>query len=137
MVATAPVSPDFLGPELLQLSRTAGEHPAARPFTQLTAYVDDLEMALLILPVDPALPGLAEITGPDRGRLLTRHIKDCRDTIVRRAEWTIRRYVPARRCELAFTIATEATGRLTERDVRVHVFADDRGRVHHENMEAI
>ena len=137
VVATAPVPPDFLGPELLHLSRTAGEHPAARPFSQLATYVDDLEMALLILPVDPALPGLAEITGPDRGRLLSRHIKDSHDVIVRRADWTIRRYIPARHCELAFTIALEATGRLTKRDVRVHVFADDRGRVHHVNMEAL
>ena len=137
VVATAPVSPDFVGPELLHLSRTAGEHPAARPFAQLAVYVDDLEMALLILPVDPALPGLAEITGPDRGRLLSRHIKDCHDGIVRRADWAIRRYIPARRCELAFTIAIESTGKLTERDVRVDVFADDRGRAHYQNMEAV
>ena len=137
VVATAPVSPDFLGPELLHLSRAAGEHPAARPFTQLAAYVTDLEMALLILPVDPALPGLVQITGPDRGRLLRRHLKDCHDAIVRRADWTIRRYIPARRCELVFTIATEAGGELTKRDVRVYVFSDDRGRAHHENMEAL
>ncbi len=137
IVATAPVSPDFLGPELLHLSRTAGEYPAARPFTQLAAYVDDLEMVLLILPVDPALPGLAEITGPGRGRLLTQHIRDCHDAIVRRADCTIRRYIPAQRCELAFTITIEAPGGVTKREVRVHVFADDRGRLHHENMEAL
>ena len=95
VVVTAPVSPDFLGPELLHLSRTTAEHPAARPFTQLAVYVEDLEMVLLILPVDPSLPGLAQITGRDRGRLLTRHIKDCRNAIVRRADWSIRRYVPA------------------------------------------
>lgn len=137
VVVTAPVSPDFLGPELLHLSRTAAGHPAARPFTRLAVYVEDLEMVLLILPVDPALPGLAQITGRDRGRLLMRHIKNCHDAVVRRADWAIRRYIPARRCELAFTIATEGSGGLTERDVRVHVFADDRGRIHHENMEAI
>jgi len=137
VVAIAPVSPDFLGPELLHLSRTAVEHPAARPFTKLAVYVDDLEMALLILPVDPALPGLAEITGPERGRLLTRHVKDCHDAIVRRADWAIRQYVPARRCELAFTFATETRGELTERDVRVQVFADDRGRTHDDNMKAL
>ena len=137
IVATAPVSPDFLGPELLHLSRTAGEYPAARPFTQLAAYVDDLETALLILPVDPALPGLAEITGPGRDRLLTRFVSDCHNAIVRRADWAIRQYIPAQRCELAFTITIEAAGEVTERDVRVHVFADDRGWVHHENMEAL
>ncbi len=138
IVGTVPVSPDFLSPEILHLCRAAESHPAARPFTRLAAYVDHLEMALLILPVDPALPGLAEITGSDRGRLLAPHIRECADgAIIRQADWTLHRYVPARRCELALDVGVEAGGRLVKRRVRVDVFSDDRGGLHHRNMQVV
>lgn len=138
VIATAPVSPDFLGPELLHLSRNATSHPAAEPFTELAAYIEDLEMALLLLPVDPALPGLAEITGRERGLLMARHIPECHEgAVIRRADWRLRRYVPARRCELAMKIGLEARGRVTERDLHVHIFSDDRGQLHHENLEKL
>ncbi len=137
VVATAPVTPDFLGPELMRLCRTVETHPSSQPFTKLATYVDDLEMALLILPIDPGLPGLAEITGRDRGKLLSQNIDDFGGALVRRADWTIRRYVPAQRCDLAFAVTTEAAGRLTTRDLRVSVFGDDRGQIHHRNMEMI
>ncbi len=138
IVGTTPVSPDFLSPEILHLCRAAEAHPTARPFTRLAAYVEDLDMVLLVLPVDPALPGLAEITGSDRGRLLTPHIRECADgAVIRQADWTVRRYVPARRCELSLDIGAVAGNHLLKRRIRVDVFSDDRGNLHHRNMQVV
>ncbi|MCH7550099.1 MAG: carboxypeptidase-like regulatory domain-containing protein [Proteobacteria bacterium] len=126
IVGTTPVSSDFLSPEILHLCRAAEANPAARPFTRLAAYVDDLDMALLLLPVDPALPGLAEITGGERGRLLAPHIRECADgAIIRQADWTVHRYIPARRCELALDVHTVAGSHMLKRRIRVDVFSDD------------
>ncbi len=138
LVATAPVSRDFLSPELLHRCRVARLHPAVRPFTRLATYVDDLEMALLLLPVDPALPGLVEITGHNRGRLLSPHLEECRrGGVVRRADWTVHRYQPVRRCELSLDVDVEAAGSLRQRRVLVTIYADDSGAVHHRNMKAV
>lgn len=138
IVGTTPVSSDFLSPEIMHLCRAAEANSAARPFTRLAAYVDDLDMALLLLPVDPALPGLAEITGGERGRLLAPHIRECADgAIIRQADWTVHRYIPARRCELALDVRTVAGSHMLKRRIRVDVFSDDRGSLHHRNMQAV
>ena len=138
IVGTMPVSPDFLCPEVMHLCRATESHAAARPFTRLATYVDDLEMALLILPVDPSLPGLSEITGRQRGRLLSPYIQGWDEAaVVRRADWTMHRYIPARRCELAIVVGAEVGGRAVTRQVRVDVFSDDRGGLHHRNMQVV
>jgi hypothetical protein len=135
IVATAPVSTDFLSPELLHRCRVAKLHHSVQPFTELATYVDDLAMGLLLLPVDPALPGLVEITGNQRGRLLTPHLDECNGGgVVRRADWRVHRYRPARRCELSLNVEVETAEGLRRRRVLVTIYADDRGALHHRNM---
>ena len=138
VVATAPVTPDFLSPELLYRCRVAKLHHAVQPFTRLATYVDDLEMGLLVLPIDPALPGLVEITGNDRGRLLSPHLEECNGGgVVCQADWKVQRYRPARRCELLLDVTVRAAGGLRQRRVLVTIYADDRGALHHRNMNEV
>ena len=138
VVATAPVSADFLSPELLYLCRVAKQQQAVQPFTRLATYVEDLEMGLLLLPIDPALPGLVEITGKDRGKLLSPHLEECNGGgVVRRADWKVQRYRPARRCDLSLDVTVEAAGTLRQCVVLVTIYADDRGALHHRNLNEV
>ena len=139
LVATARVPADFLSPELMYRCRAAAKHPMAEPFNQLAVYIADLEMAVVLLPVDPALPGLAEITGPDGARLLSPYLTECRQGAkVAELHREFCRYRPWRSCVLRLAAGlTGVNGGPKGRVVYVKIFADDRGELLDQNLRAL
>ncbi len=139
LVATFPVPPDFLSPELMYRCRAAAKHPMAEPFNQLAFYLDDLEMAAVLLPIDPALPGLAAITGREGAGLLSRHLVECRKGAkIAEVRREFCRYRPWRSCVLRLaTSLAGSNGRPNGRIVYVKIFADDRGEMHDHNLRAV
>jgi hypothetical protein len=136
LVGTVPVPPDFLSPELLFRCRAAQRHPAAAPFAQLATYIEDLEMAVVLLPIDPALPGLADVTGGDATKIVARHLPECRrGAILRQVGSAITRYSPysGALVRMEAVIANGAAPQ-SRRAIYVKVFCDDRGELYHRNL---
>ncbi len=139
LVGTVPVPPDFLSPELMFRCRSAQRHPAAVPFSQLAAYIEDLEMAIVLLPIDPALPGLADVTGGEAVKIVARHLPECRKgAILRQVGSAITRYSPYNGAlvRLEAVLANGAAPQ-SRRAVYVKVFSDDRGELYYRNLESL
>ncbi len=138
VICTFPSDPGFLSPELLALCAEARDHPAARPFHHLAAYVEGLSMGLVILPLDPALPGLARMTGFNGPGLLAPFLPECRRgaTIIG-SDWTLRHYKPGLRCVLRFDVSLGGADGTSSRAVYAKIFCDDRGRALHAEMDSL
>ncbi len=134
LVGVVPSDRSFLSPELLARCAETRNHPGAVPFHRLAAYIDELQMGLLILPLDLDLPAFAEVTGAGGPRILEPLLPECKAGVsITHADWTLRRYKPAMSCVLRFEV-TLASAR---RAIFVKVFRDDRGRELHENMQSV
>lgn len=136
LIGTVPATQDFLSPEVLSRCRAAQEHPVARPFRELFLYRRDLQMAFLVFPMDPGLPALAEITGPDGPRLLASHLSSSwNGDAPKRLDWVVRRYAPSRRCSLRIDLRAGGAG--GHRAVHANIFADGRGDAHFQNIRSL
>ncbi len=136
LVGTVPVSPDFLGPEIRSRCRAARNHAAAAPFRRLCVYAKNLQMAVLLFPVDPGLPGLTEVIGPIGARLLAPHLEECRrGAEIVGATWQLVHYRPSARCVVKVDL--QLAGNPVPRSVFVKVFADDHGGLHWNNLRAV
>lgn len=136
LLGVAPVASGYLGPELDERSRALRDHPWVKPFCRLSSYVEDLRLALLFFPLDPVLPGLAEITGTEGERLLASFLPDCRaGAKVERIDCELQHYKPFERAVLRVRAklsgSLDAAARPT---VYVKLFADDRGRSSYEGL---
>lgn len=139
VVGVLPVTRDFLNPELLARCRAARGHPAAGPFQELSTYVDHLEMALVVLPIDPGLPGLAALTGDEAAGVLSPYLgSNGHGARIEDVRWTLGRYKPFRRCTLRLSATTaHPDGARRERRLEALIYADDRGERHHANLRAV
>ncbi len=139
LVGTVPVSPDFLGPEIQSRCRAARGHEAAAPFRRLCVYAKNLQMAVLLFPVDPGLPGLTEVIGPDGARLLAPHLEECRNGAeITGAAWELLHYRPSARCVVRVDLnLAKAHAHPWTRSVFVKVFGDDRAGIHWHNLRAV
>lgn len=139
LVGTLPATPDFLAPELMVRCRAAEDHPAVQPYCRLATFVGEVQMALLVFPVDPCLPALAELTGPEALIVLAPYLNhNPPGTTVTRTDWALRRYRPAARCGLRIEAEfSGGNGLAPQRVVQARIFADDRGAALYRNMQSL
>lgn len=136
ILGTAPVTPAFLEGELGDRCREAEGHPALAPLRRASVYLEDLQMALVVFPVDPALPALADLTRPEGGDLLARYVPECRQGAqLQGIDAKLRVYKPGVRAVLRIeaTFARPA-GR---RAVFAKVFSDERGAANYQDQLAL
>lgn len=129
VLGVSPFGPDFFGPELLERARALRGHPSTSPFRELVTHVPEHDLALMVFPLDPALPGLSEASGFAAAELLTQHLPECqRGARITDVKCELRHYKPFNRTVLRLTAALEEPdGGTGERSVYAKLFADDRG----------
>jgi hypothetical protein len=138
LVGVVPSDRSFLCPDLLARCAETQDHPGAAPFHRLAAHIGELQMGLLILPLDPDLPALAEVTGAAGPGILGAILPECKEgASITRVDWTLRRYKPAMSCVLRCEVTlTDAAGP-ARRAIFAKIFRDDRGRELHDNMKFV
>ncbi len=137
LLGTTPVGPGWLEAELGGACRAAEGHPAIAPFRHAGAYLEGLRMAVVLFPVDPELPALAEVTGPRGAVILGPHLPECRGGAgLAGISAELVHYKPCSRCVLRVT-ASFGAGGAAPRRVFVKLFADDRGAGSHRSLEAL
>jgi len=134
----APVAADFPGPELEQRCENLRDHPLAAPFRRLALRVTNLELGLLLFPVDPGLPALAEVTGTEAARLFAPHLPECQaGARIERIECELRHYKPGERAVLRVRATLLSATNVTQRTVYAKLFADQQGAVCHAELRAL
>jgi aminoglycoside phosphotransferase (APT) family kinase protein len=135
LLGVAPATLELLDPGLEQRCRDLRGHPWARPFRELATRVEELQLALLLFPMDPELPALAEVTGSAGASILARMLPECRaGAEVAGVECALIRYKPLDRA----VVKIRATLRgAPERIAYAKFFADDQGAAHFRNLTAL
>lgn len=139
LLGISPVSAGFPGTALEERCRRLRSHPAVAPFRELVLFLEHLQLGLFFFPVDPSLPGLAEITGTEGGRLLAPFLPECgAGSEIERIECELRHYKPFNRAVLRVraTLAGRGVSR-SERAVYVKAFDDDRGDACYRELAAL
>jgi hypothetical protein len=142
LLGVSPVGAEFPARDVMERARVLRDHPAVSPFTQLAVHVRDLQLGLMLYPLDPALPGLAAITGSDGARLLASFLPECRrGAEVERIECELMHYKPFNRAVLRVRALLSrrdgASASASRRTVYVKVFYNDRGAVNHEELASL
>jgi hypothetical protein len=139
LLGTLPVTPDFLGPELLDCCRSAQGHPEVTPFERLACFVPEVQMGVYFFPVDPALPALIEATSADSGQLVAPFIPElCDGMHIKETQAQPLNYKPGTRCVVRFTLRLSGPGgQQRRRVVYGKFFADDRGAKLHQDMQTL
>ena len=138
LCGAAPVAADFPEPELEQRCQSLRDHPLAAPFQRLALWVTSLELGLLLFPVDPGLPALAEVTGPEAARLFAPHLPECRaGARIEGIECDLRHYKPGERAVLKVRSTLRTGTNVTHRTVYAKLFADQQGAVCHAELQAL
>lgn len=139
-LGVSPVPPDFPWPVLRDASEAITAVPTAMGFTDLIAHVPGLDLALLLFPLDPGLPSLAELTGPNGCEALEPYLPQ-RDgaTSSALADLEILQYKPFARAVLRLT--TDHVGAdpstASQSSIYAKLFADDRGAAVHSAMRRL
>ena len=98
----------------------------AEPFARLTTYVPALRMAIQMLPLDPGLPALLEVTGPRRCAFLAQYLPECRaGAIVEDVRIELRQYNRGIRAVLRCSPRFAGTPAPPEHSVYVKIMKDD------------
>jgi hypothetical protein len=135
---TAPVAADFPGPELEQRCQRLQDHPLAAPFRRLALRVTSLDLGLLLFPLDPGLPALADVTGPEAARLFAPHLPECRaGARIEGIECELRHYKPGERAVLRVRSTLRTGADASERTVYAKLFADEHGATCHAELQAL
>ena len=135
---TAPVATDFPGPEMEQRCQGLRDHPLAAPFRRLAIWVGSLDLGLLLFPVDPGLPALAEVTGPEAARLFAPHLPECQaGARIEAIECELRHYKPGERAVLKVRSTLRTGTNTTQRTIYAKVFSDQHGAVSHAELQAL
>lgn len=139
LLGVAPVGPEYLASMLQERGGSLRDHPAAAPFRELALRVDELQLALMFFPLDPALPALAAITGTGGGRLLQPHLPECRQGArVERIACELRHYKYFDRAVLRVQAQLSGPGAgVSQRAVYLKLFADERGAAAHHDLTAL
>jgi hypothetical protein len=136
LLGTAPETAEFLRVEEGRCRALRG-HPAVAPFREVAVHVGELELALRLFPLDPALPALAELTGSGGAALLSPYMSECRaGATVERVEWELRHYKPFKRAVLRIT-ASFSGPNAPPRPLYAKLFHDDRGSKFHAELAAL
>jgi aminoglycoside phosphotransferase (APT) family kinase protein len=139
LLGITPVTPEFLRRELEERCPDLRDHPWAAPFRELATYVEELRLALLLFPLDPALPGLAEGTGSAAAPVLAALLPECRaGAEVVGVECDLVRYKPFDRAVVKFRATVRGPQTLVQRRTAyAKFFADDQGAAHFRNLTAL
>ena len=135
----APVGAGFPGPDLERRCQELGAHPEAAPFDRLALRLEALPIGLLFFPLDPAMPALAEVTGPAAPGLLAPHLAECRSGArIESSAHELRHYKPGERAVLKVRLAFAAeSGAPPARTVYVKLFANEHGAVSHRDLQVL
>jgi aminoglycoside phosphotransferase (APT) family kinase protein len=135
----APAAPELLDSELKEQRCMLRGHAWAKPFRDVGLYLEDLRLALLLFPLDPALPGLAEMTGSEGARLLAASLPECAaGSRIERIDCTLAHYKPFKRAVLRIRVALRAPlNGAHERIVYAKFFADEQGAIAFRNLAAL
>ena len=134
----APATPEFLDSVKEQRRRLRG-HAWAAPFPDLALYLEELQLALLFFPLDPALPGLADITGSDGARLLATALPEgFAGARIERIACSLAHYKPFKRAVLKIRASFPGPrARARHRNVYAKFYANDRGAEVFRNLSAL
>ena len=136
LLGVSPVGAGFPGREVLERARILRDHPAVSPFVQLAVHVQYLQLGLLLYPMDPALPGLAAITGSGGAQLLASFLPECRrGAKIERIECELKHYKPFNRAVLRVLALLSSPA--AQRAVYVKAFYNDRGATSHRELAAL
>lgn len=136
-LGAAPVTREYLGAQIQARSRALQGHPWVQPFGRRTWFVEELRLALLLFPLDPALPALAEITGSDGARVLGACLAaGLPHAQPARLHCELRRYSPLDRAVLRVQAEPAGEG-APGRAVYVKLFADESGASSYANLVAL
>jgi aminoglycoside phosphotransferase (APT) family kinase protein len=135
----APAAPELLDTELGEQRRLLRGHPWARPFRDAALYLVDLRLALLFFPLDPGLPGLAEITGSEGARLFAASLPECRaGARVERLDCTLAHYKPLKRAVLRIQASLRGPGAHAEqRNAYAKFYSDERAAACYQTLTAL
>jgi aminoglycoside phosphotransferase (APT) family kinase protein len=126
VLATLPVAPDHVAARLPSGNGEALSSTMAEPFARLTTYVPTLRMAIQMLPLDPGLPALLEVTGPRRCAFLAQYLPECRaGAIVEDVRIELRQYNRGIRAVLRCSARFAGTPAPPEHSVYVKIMKDD------------
>jgi hypothetical protein len=139
VLGVAPATPELLDGDLKARCRRMGNHPWATPFRELATYVEELELALLFFPLDPAMPGLAEVTGREGARLLTGVLPECRaGAEIVDLECELIRYKPLDRAVVKLSSTLRGPPPSARRRIAyAKFFADDQGAAQFRDLTAL
>ena len=139
LLGLSPAGSDFAWPDRAGTEERLKDHPAVRPFRQLSMHVEDLELTLFLFPLDPALPGLATITGSGGPQWLSSFLPECgAGALVERIECELCHYKPFNRAVLRVRAAISRPGaHAAERAVYAKVFYGDHGASGHRDLAAL
>jgi hypothetical protein len=131
------VTPELLDVVLEDGGRRA--HPWATPFRKSATYLEELQMAVLLFPLDPAMPGLAELTGSEGTRLLEDRLPECRGGArIEAMTCELAHYKPLDRAVLKIRIALRGPlASESRRTVYAKFFADAHGAECSSKLEAL
>src|SRR5262245_43103849 len=137
LLGIAPVTPEFLEREGKDASLRG--HPWTAPFRDSAAYLPELRMAVLLFPLDPSMPALAELTGSEGARMLEARLPECRaGARIEALSSELVHYKPFDRAVLKLRVTL--AGRGADRSVRTvyaKCFADESGGECARNLEAL
>lgn len=133
-LGVSPVTPGYLD-EIQARARGLRGHPWVAPFGRLTWFVEDLRLALLLFPLDPALPALAELTGSDGARVLAACSSAPLAPDGGRLACELLRYNPLDRAVLRVRTGPGRDG--SEHNVYAKLFADESGAAKHADLVAL
>jgi len=139
LLGLSPAGIGFPWPDRAGTEERLRDHPAVRPFRQLSLQIEDLQLALFLFPLDPALPGLATITGSGGARWLASFLPECRaGAKVERIDCELSHYKPFNRAVLRVRAAlSRLDAPASERTVYVKVFYDDKGAAQHRDLASL
>jgi len=139
LLGLSPAGIDFPWPDRAVIEERLRDHPSVRPFRELSLHIEQLQLALFLFPLDPALPGLATITGSGGARWLASFLPECRaGANVDRTECELAHYKPFNRAVLRVRAAlAHPDAPASERTVYVKVFYNDRGADSHRDLASL
>jgi hypothetical protein len=129
LLGIAPTTSKEFGAGLADRARALGAHPWAAPFSELVLHMKTLPLTLLVFPLDPAMPGLAELTGQDGARVLAQLLPECRaGAELVHLEVELAHYKPLDRAVLRVGVRLALPqGAERQRTLYAKFFADDHG----------